>query len=89
MTLTFSIVATRWQSRIFRKLIVSATMFAVTALLAMFADVFPQHAIGYIVIVGVLSLFNGFVLGVERLAISSPEPNDLLPFETLGVQRGT
>ena len=56
-------------------------------LIAMFADVFVQHTIGYIVIVAALILFYGFVWGVERLAVGQPEHNGLLLFEPLGLER--
>jgi hypothetical protein len=81
---TFCIVATCWRSRTFRRLTGSAAMFVGTMLIVMFADVFVQHTIGYIV-VAVLILFYGVV--VERLAVGQPKPNGVLPFEPLGIQR--
>jgi hypothetical protein len=59
-------------------------MFVGTMLIVMFADVFVQHTIGYIV-VAVLILSYGFV--VQRFAVGQPEPNRFLPFEPLGIQR--
>ncbi|MGH9422353.1 MAG: hypothetical protein ACRD3J_20420, partial [Thermoanaerobaculia bacterium] len=75
LALTFCIVATRWQSSAFRKVTAGATMFTGTMLVAMFADVFVRHTIGYIAIGAALILFRGVVWRVERLAIGQPEPD--------------
>jgi hypothetical protein len=83
---TFCIVAICWRSRAFRKLTRSAAMFTGTMLIAMFADVFVQHTIGYIAIAAALILFYCFVWGVERLALGQPASNGLLLFEPLGVE---
>jgi hypothetical protein len=48
-------------------------------LVAMFADVFVEHTIGYIAIGAALILFHGFVWAVERLAVGQPEPKGLRP----------
>jgi hypothetical protein len=84
---TFCLVATCWQSGMFRKVTSGAALFAGTMLIAMFADVFVQHTIGYVVIVAILSLLYGVVFGVERLAVGSAESRCLLPLEPLGIER--
>ena len=74
----FWLVASCWRHATLRKLTGSATMFAGTMLAVMFADVFVQHTIGYILIVVVLILFYRLVLDIERLAASPLEPDGVL-----------
>jgi len=62
----FWLVATcRWHAA-FRHLTRSAVIFAGTMLAAMFADVFVQHTIGYVLVVAALIAFYCFVSGDER-----------------------
>jgi len=64
-----------------------AAMFAGTMLIAMFADVFVQHTIGYVLMVAVLVLFCGFVWSVDRLPIREAESSGRLLFEPVGIER--
>jgi hypothetical protein len=75
---TFCIVATCWRSPTLRKVTSSAAMFLGTMLAAMFADVFVQQPMGYIVIAAALTLFSRLVFGIERLAASPQETDGVL-----------
>jgi hypothetical protein len=74
LALTFCIVAVSWRSGAFRKLTSEAATFTGAMLVAMFADVFVEHTMGYIAIGAAFIFFHGFVRGVERLAVGQPEP---------------
>jgi hypothetical protein len=87
LAVTFCLVAICWRSPAFRKLTRNATMFAGAMLIAMFADVFVQNAIGYVLMVAVLVLFCGFVWSVDRLPIREPESSGRLLFEPVGIER--
>jgi hypothetical protein len=78
LVVTFCIGAIFWRSPTFRKLTGSAAMFSVTMLAAMFAEVFVQQPIGYVVIATILILFYRLVLGIEHLAVSPLEADGVL-----------
>jgi hypothetical protein len=73
----FCVVALLYDRPAVRTLVRDSAMFTGTMLAAMFADVFIQHAVGYVVLAAALIAFYGVVSSDEHNR-DVPEPQGIL-----------